>query len=297
MKAAAPKTNSAARAKGRTNAGGARESAPPRPVVVKIGGRACETPRALQELAAEVAAFPGPLLLVHGGGADVSAWCERLGLVPRFERGLRVTDAATLEVAAAVLAGLANKRWVATLRAADVDAVGLAALDGGVCDVVPHPEAGTLGEVGAVAAVHPALLAALLGQGRVPVLASIGAHQGRLLNLNADDLAAALAAALGARLLVLLSDTPGVKLNGAITPRLGRAELDRALAHPDVKDGMVAKLAAARVALDGGAERAVIAAWNGPGTIHSLVAGTGRGTVLTAAAATNERTTEEAIHG
>ena len=254
-----------------------------RPVVIKIGGRACDTFEAQRQLAADVASLADSIVLVHGGGAELSAWCERLGLVPRFEGGLRVTDAATLEVATAVLAGLANKRWVASLRAAGVNAVGLAALDGGMCDVVAHSDAPTLGEVGAVQSVHVELLDALFTQGRVPVLASIGAHDGRLLNLNADDLAAALASALGAQL-VLLTDTPGLKLDGALVPRLDRAGLDRALAHPDVQGGMVAKLVAARTALDGGAERVVIAAWSGPGSLAALVAGAGRGTVIGAAA-------------
>src|SRR5207245_9215619 len=101
------------------------------PLVLKLGGRALEAPDAAGELAAEVAALRVPVVIVHGGGVEVSAWCMRLGLAPRFVEGLRVTDDATLEVVAAVLAGLANKRLVAALRAAGVDAVGLAALAGG----------------------------------------------------------------------------------------------------------------------------------------------------------------------
>ena len=268
-----------------------------RPVVVKVGGRACETFDAQRRLADEIAGLADRVVLVHGGGAELSGWCERLGLVPRFEGGLRVTDAATLEVATAVLAGLANKRWVATLRAAGVDAVGLAALDGGVCDVVGHPDAATLGEVGAVQSVNVALLDTLLRRGSVPVLASIGAHGGRLLNLNADDLAAALASALGAPL-VLLTDTPGLTIDGALVPWLDRAGLDRVLAHSDVQGGMVAKLLAARAALDGGAERVVIAAWSGPGSLTALVAGAGRGTVFGAAAdASRASESVGALHG
>src|SRR5262249_37839820 len=142
-------------------------------VVVKLGGRALEAPGAIAELAADVATLSGRTLLLHGGGALVSRWSERLGLTPRFVDGLRVTDPETLEVAVAVLAGLANKRLVASLRSAGVDAVGLAALDGGVVEAMPHPTAERLGEVGAVRSVRPELLLELIEGGRVPVLASV----------------------------------------------------------------------------------------------------------------------------
>jgi len=260
-------------------------------VVVKIGGRALETPGAAADLAREIAALPTPCVIVHGGGSEVSAWSEKLGLTPRFHQGLRVTDAASLEVAVAVLAGLANKRLVATLRAAGANAVGIAGVDGGVLAVAPHPEAETLGAVGAVANVDTALLETLLEAGAVPVLASIGASGGELLNLNADDVAAALAPALGARALVLISDTPGLKLDGAIVPALDRDGLDQAIAHPDVQGGMQPKLSAAREALQSGVPQVVIGAWDGPGALARLLAGEGSGTTFTRASA------REVTHG
>lgn len=250
------------------------------PLVVKIGGRALEMPGAAHELAADVALAAGSRVLVHGGGAEVSAWCERLGLKPYFLDGLRVTDPATLEVAAAVLAGLANKRLVALLRAAGVDAVGLSALDGGMVTAALHPDAGRLGEVGCVRSVSPALIETLLAQGRVPVIASIAALGSRLLNINADDLAASLAGAVGACDLVLLSDTPGLRIAGEIRPRLSLAGLDAALAHPDVQGGMRPKLEAARTALAAGVARVHIAAWTGPGTLRALLAGPAAGTMV-----------------
>ena len=236
-------------------------------------------------------------MLVHGGGAELSGWCERLGLVPRFEGELRVTDAATLEVATAVLAGLANKRWVATLRAAGVDAVGLAALDGGVCDVVGHPDAATLGEVGAVQSVNVALLDTLLRRGSVPVLASIGAHGGRLLNLNADDLAAALASALGAPL-VLLTDHTGAdnrRRAGAVAGSRGARSRARALRRAGRHGGEAP--GGARGARrwcgtrrDRGMERTRL--------LTALVAGAGRGTVFGAAAdASRASESVGALHG
>jgi acetylglutamate kinase len=266
-----------------------------KPVVLKIGGRALESEGeaagaaavpapAVAALAADLAAIGVPVVIVHGGGAEVTAWCERMAIAPRFIDGLRVTDAPTLEVAAAVLAGLANKRLVARLRAAGLDAVGLSALDGGTVEAVPHPLAAGLGAVGAVRAVYPALLESLLGQGRIPVIASICDFDGALLNLNADDLAAALAGALHARALVLLSDAPGLVIEGTIVSRLDTLSLAGALDHPDVQGGMRPKLNAARAALDAGVPRVHIAAWSGPGTLHALLAGAGGGTTITAEA-------------
>ena len=248
----------------------AHASAQAAPLVVKLGGRALETPEALRELAADLAAL-APVVLVHGGGAEVSTWSEKLGFAPRFSNGRRVTDAGTLEVATAVLAGLSNKRLVARLREAGVDAVGLAALDGGIADIVPHAETAALGAVGEIRSIDASLLRALLESGRVPVLASIGSHAGELLNVNADDLAGALAAALRARALVLLSDVPGVKLSGAFAARLDRDAIAAALESADVSGGMGPKLAAAALALDHGVASAHIGAWGGPGSLRAVL--------------------------
>ncbi len=258
----------------------ARRAALSSALVVKLGGRALEAPGALSECAAALreAGSTGcssrATLVVHGGGAQVTAWCERLGLEARFADGLRVTDPATLEVASAVLAGLANKRLVAALRAHGLDAVGLAALDGGIARVRRHANAATLGEVGEIESVDTTLLLDLLASGRTPVLASLGDDGlGALLNLNADDIAAAVAAALPARDLVLLSDTPGLKLAGELVRTLDIAALDVALDHHDVSGGMRPKLRAARLALAAGVARVHIAAWQGPHTLAAILEG------------------------
>ena len=264
-----------------------------RPVVLKLGGRALEAPGAAAELADELLETGARAVLVHGGGAEVSAWSARLGLEPQFLGGLRVTDQATLEVATAVLAGLSNKRLVAALRARGVDAIGLAALDGGIARVAPHAEAAGLGEVGEVRGIETAWLAALLDAGRVPVLASIGADGERLLNLNADDLAAALAGALGGSLL-LLTDVDGVSVGGRVAVRLDAAAIERALAIGDVTGGMAPKLRAALRALLAGAREAVITRWAGRGTLGGLLSGHGGGTRIVSS--TSSRAIEEVHH-
>jgi len=256
-------------------------------LVVKLGGRALEAPGALAECAASLrdAGTAGgssrATLVIHGGGAEVTAWCARAGLEPRFAEGLRVTDAPTLEIAAAVLGGLANKRLVAALRARGIDAVGLSALDGGTVRAKRHTNSATLGEVGEVVGVDVSLLALLLASGRMPVLASLGDDTaGALLNLNADDVAAAVAAALTAGDLLLLSDTPGLKLGGEVVRSLDSEALAVALDHPDVTGGMRPKLRAAQLALAAGVRRVHIAAWQGPGTIAAVLDGTGVATTL-----------------
>ena len=249
----------------------------PAPVVIKLGGRALESGAAVTELAADLARLPAPALVVHGGGFEVSLWCERLGIVTQRRDGLRVTDPDALEVAVAVLAGLANKRLVAGLRQAGLDAVGLAALDGGLVECGPHSMAG-LGRVGEPRAAHLGVVRELWAAGRLPVIASIGALDGGLVNLNADDVAATLAAAAGAQDLIMLSDAPGLVLEGRRVPRLDMRELALALAHGDVKDGMVAKLRAIARAVAAGVVRVHLGAWEGPGTLRRAFTGSWSGT-------------------
>lgn len=249
--------------------------APSIPVtVIKLGGRALDAPGAERELADALASLEGHAVLVHGGGNEVTAWCQRLGHTPQFQNGLRITDDTTLEVAAAVLGGLANARRVASLRAHGVDALGLSAGDGGLVEVRLHPDAAQLGHVGIATGVRVELLEQLLALGLTPVVSSIGACDGALLNLNADEVAGALAAALKARALVVLSDVDGVMLDGALVARLDAADLPHLLTRSDVRDGMVPKLQAAARALAGGAQRVCIAAWRGPETLTQIMNGT-----------------------
>lgn len=265
----------------------------PAPLVVKLGGRALETAAAVAELATDLSRLPGPAILVHGGGAEVSGWCERLGITPRQIDGLRVTEAATLDVVVAVLAGLANKRLVAGLRHAGLDAVGLAALDGGLIACSPHPVA-ALGHVGLPRAANLDLVRGLCDAGYVPVIASIGALDGELINLNADDVAATIAAAAGARDLVMLSDTPGLVLEGRGVRQLDADALNGALSHPDVSGGMLAKLRSIARALEHGVVRIHVGTWNGPGTLNRAFSSDWEGTQIGALPMTPSRDREPA---
>ena len=177
-------------------------------LVLKLGGT---TLAEQQQVLAEVAAVARrrPVVIVHGGGKRMTEWLDRLGVPTRFEGGLRVTDGQALEVAAAVLRGVVNSELVAALRDLGVDAVGLSGVDGGllIAERVPG-----MGLVAHVVGIRRDLLDAILVTGQVPVVAPLARDEGGIVcNVNADDAAAGLAAGLGARQLVLMTDVDGIR--------------------------------------------------------------------------------------
>lgn len=223
--------------------------------VVKLGGETLAGPETLDSVAD--AATERSLVLVHGGGKRLTEWLARLGLESRFEDGRRVTDDAALEVAVAVLGGLVNADLVAGLNGRGVPAVGLTGIDAGllVAERVPG-----LGRVARVVAARPAVLEALVARGLLPVVAPLAVDaDGTICNVNADEVAAGLAAALGARLL-LLSDTDGVKdADGRTIPTLDARRGDDLIEHGVISGGMVPKVRGALAVVAAGAEEVVIA--------------------------------------
>jgi acetylglutamate kinase len=212
--------------------------------------------RGVAALAAE-----GPLAVVHGGGRAIDADLRARGAAPRFVDGLRVTDEATLSSVVAMLAGRINTSFVAALSASGVDAVGLTGADArlGLARLAPPLRATSgeqidLGLVGVPAGGSPRLLMDLLALRYVPVVATIGMTAiGALLNVNADVLAAHLAAAIGADRLIIAGSTPGVLDAAGQTCRvLDEAGARAMVAAGTARDGMVAKLNAALSALAAG---------------------------------------------
>lgn len=205
-------------------------------VVVKIGGSTLgggdttlEDLVTLQRLGVRCA-------VVHGGGAEISDWLKRIGKEPKFVRGLRVTDAETLDVAIMVLAGKLNKELVAGIVARGGRAVGLAGPDGGILRV--RQQSPELGLVGEITEVPTGLLDTLLDAGYIPVVAPIGlAEAGQCLNINADTAAGEVALALRASRLVFLTDVPGI-LDGE--GRL-RAQLDGEQTRAFIASGVISK--------------------------------------------------------
>jgi acetylglutamate kinase len=226
-------------------------------VVVKLGGTTLADQR---QVLAEVAAVARrrPVVLVHGGGKRISEWLERLGVPTRFEGGLRVTDPAALEVAAAVLRGVVNSELVAALRDVGCDAVGLSGVDGGLLIGQRIPDVGL---VATVVGVRRDLLDSLLVAGQVPVVAPLARdEEGVVCNVNADDAAAGIAAGIGARQLVLLTDVDGVRdASGAKLDSITAAQAEALIADGTIKGGMVPKVRAALAALAWDGTEAVIA--------------------------------------
>jgi acetylglutamate kinase len=226
-------------------------------LVVKLGGTTItDQQQVLEEVAA--IARQRPVVLVHGGGRRITEWLERLGVPSRFEGGLRVTDPAALEVAAAVLRGVVNSELVAGLRSLGVDAVGLSGVDGGllVSERIPH-----LGLVARVVGLRRDLLDAILVGGQVPVVAPLARdEEGIVCNVNADDAAAGIAAGLGARQLVLMTDVDGVRdAEGRRLDSLTVGEAEALIDSGVINGGMVPKIRAALAAVTWEGSEAIIA--------------------------------------
>jgi acetylglutamate kinase len=252
-------------------------------VVLKIGGSVAGDDDAALDLVATLHDAGRPLIVVHGGGPLVGEWATRLGLETRFERGLRVTDAPTRDVALAVLAGLVNKTLVARLGTKGVPAVGLSGVDGGMLRAERQDAA--LGLVGRVSMVDSSLLEELLEALRVPVIAPAALDtDGTVLNVNGDTAAGAIAAAVAARLLAFVTDVPGVRgKDGRVITTLDR---DRAKALVDdgtIEGGMLPKVEACLVAAQAGCRAAIVSARD-VDAVESLLDGGSAGTVFEVAA-------------
>ncbi len=221
--------------------------------VIKIGGRAQGDARLPELLATANSAVPG-LIVVHGGGDEVSAMQRRMGLEPKFVGGRRVTSEADLDVVRMLLSGTVNKRLVAQLQSAGARAVGISGEDGGLLSAQVGDA--TFGRVGHQVICDGALLATLTTNGWLPVVSPLARDRhsatGAGLNVNGDDAAAAIAAAVGADELLFLADVDGVLEQERLVPLLDAAGVDDLVARGVAQGGMRAKLEAARTALDHG---------------------------------------------
>ena len=221
--------------------------------VVKLGGNELDRSGWLAQCARALKRME-PLVVVHGGGQAITAWSTRLDLPVEKRDGVRVTTPEIAALAEMVLAGPVNREVVGALRAAGVDAVGLSGVDGGL--LVARRAPGDLGHVGEITGVRTALLESLLLAGLTPVVAPVApdGDAGALpFNVNADRVAAAVAGALRAAELLLVSDVPGVVVNGVTQPELAATDIEGLIAQGVARGGMAAKLRAAAAALAAGA--------------------------------------------
>ena len=227
-------------------------------VVVKIGGEALDD-EALARIVAEdmalLALVGVRLVVVHGGGPQVSAAMSAAGIEPRFVDGLRVTDAAAIEIVGQILIGSINPKLVARLAAAGLSPVGLSGADASLLGARPVE---ALGRVGEVVSVASDVLESLLADGYTPVIASVAPDaSGELLNVNADVAAGAVAGALGAAKLVYLTNVEGLYRDlgdsDSLVSEMKSSELAALL--PSLSEGMRPKAASAVDALAGGVQK------------------------------------------
>lgn len=225
-------------------------------------------------------------IIVHGGGKDISALVEALGLPVEFKDGLRVTTPEVMRVVSMVLSGKVNEELVLALNAHGPLAVGLSGVDGSMVHCsIPHPE---VGRVGQVEMVDTGVIDTLLGQGFIPVIASVGVGpDGGVVNINADTFASALAQTCQASKIVFLTDVDGLYRDfsdkTSLIERLTAADARELIEGGTLSKGMIPKVMAAVDALEGGVQRAHILNGTQP---HSLVlelfTDTGVGTMITA---------------
>ncbi|HBK96909.1 MAG TPA: acetylglutamate kinase [Microcoleaceae bacterium UBA10368] len=184
-----------------------------RTVVVKYGGAAMKESSLKEKVIRDIVLLScvgmRPVV-VHGGGPEINIWLEKLGIEPQFKNGLRVTNAATMEVVEMVLVGKVNKEIVSLINQAGGKAVGLCGKDGNLIQARPDGREG-IGFVGEVSGVNIKILESLVNSGYIPVVSSVAADEnGQSYNINADTVAGEIAAGLGAEKLILMTDTAGI---------------------------------------------------------------------------------------
>jgi len=257
--------------------------------LVKIGGTLLDTPESRQRLAAEsteVSRQGHRLVVVHGGGKQMTRFLEERGVESRFVNGLRVTTPQILDAVLKVFAGTVNHELVSALVAAGCPAVGLTGIDASLTEAEQMDPA--LGAVGRLVQTNPRLLEVLIEGGFLPVVACVaGDRRGNIYNVNADQMAAGCAVAYGARALIFLTDVAGVLDAGKrVLPELTLSQADDMISEGVATGGMQAKLIAAKEALQAGVAEVIIAAGKVPGAIGRIISGQGEGTRLIRSAAT-----------
>jgi acetylglutamate kinase len=285
-----------------------------RTFVVKVGGGALADARALGSIVEQVAALHHlgiRVVLVHGGGPQANELARRLGLEVRQIAGRRVTDDPTLEVVTLTLNGATNTALLAACRAAQLPAVGLSGLDAGLVVARRRPPVEVAGEsgrvdyghVGDVERIDVQVLHDLAAAGYVPVVSPLaGDAAGRVLNLNADGVAAAIAGALGAEKLLILVETPGL-LERADDPSslvsyVDRAGLERLTAEGKITGGMLPKAKAIADALAAGVPRAHLVSWKlTDALLLEVFSNEGAGTLIVPELAALSDEEREGAHG
>ncbi|WP_034943249.1 acetylglutamate kinase [Erwinia oleae] len=255
------------------------------PLIIKLGGVLLDSEEALEKLFTALASWreshQRPLVIVHGGGYLVDELMKKLALPVKKKNGLRVTPADQIDIITGALAGTANKTLLAWSKKHGLEAVGLCLGDGGSVNVAQFDE--ELGHVGNATPGSPKLLNTLLNGGFLPVISSIGiTEDGKLMNVNADQAATALASTLGADL-ILLSDVSGIlDGKGQRIEEMTAARAEQLIAQGIITDGMIVKVNAALDAARTLGRPVDIASWRHAEQLPTLFNGVSIGTRILA---------------
>jgi acetylglutamate kinase len=254
-------------------------------ILVKLGGALLDTADLRTQIAQEIAGIASDgryqMVVVHGGGKQMTRYLAERGVESRFINGLRVTTPDVIDAVVKVFAGSVNAQVVTALRAAGARPVGLSGLAAGLVDAeIVNPE---LGQVGRPVHCDAQLLSLLTGSRYLPVVACIaGDARGTIYNVNADQMAAACAVALSAEKLLFLTDVDGVRdASGRVRTSLTVSDAQALISEGAATGGMQAKLEAAISAIGGHAGEAIIAPGAHPGILREMLEGAARGTRLT----------------
>ncbi len=240
-------------------------------LILKVSGQNLDTPDFVTQMGQALLTLPTPPIVVHGGGKEIKALQGRLGIEPQYIDGLRVTDAESLAVVQMVLAGRVNKRLVAELSHVGLDVFGMSGVDRAAvkAEKLHHPD-GDLGQVGQVVSVRTQVFQHLLEHGVTPILSPICYGEGgEMFNVNADQVATAVAVAMQAEALVFITNAVGVLRDGAIIPELTTTEVAQLIDERIITDGMIPKVNSAVKAVAGGVRAVRIT------DLAGLAAGTG----------------------
>ena len=247
-----------------------------RRILIKIGGRAFEGESGFRELATAIAASPGiDVIVVHGGGAEISAALKAAHRATEFIDGIRITPAEDIRIVEQVLSETVNARIAGWLTNHGVSCRRLSGKTDGMLVAAPLTRGGRdYGFVGQIKQVAPTAIETALKESRVPVISPISADEtGASYNVNADSAAAALAAAAGCTELAFFTDVAGVMVSGEPVARMTIEQAAEWIAAGEIKGGMVAKIESAVQALEKGVDRIYIGMWYGSKTLDGIAAG------------------------
>lgn len=260
-------------------------------VVVKYGGNAMINPELKQAVMSDIIllSLVGiKIVLIHGGGPEISGMLGKLGIESRFVNGLRYTDADTAQVVQMVLAGKTNKDLVSLIEVSGGKAVGLCGIDGGMIKAVKKTDGEhDYGFVGEIVSIDPAPIKKILEEDYIPVIATVGLDsEGQTYNINADTAAAEIAAALHAENIITLSDIPGllrdVKDPDSLIPEIHVDEVEELIASGIISGGMIPKMLSCEKAVRSGVKKAVMIDGRIPHSILiEMFSNEGIGTLMT----------------